>query len=472
MSLSINQRPQLGIAELERIIIEENFFLQFDIHKDAPGPHNYHTAPNTLVILKHKNFETKDLFLTEIVEKVRSVTEDIKIKKIQVVDYENSFEYYEMPAKNSRRLFKAINQLQANGAIIPISKGHLKETLISLQEHHYIKSKEADAIEASINTNLSLQDYKNKTTQTSDFTSAITLAYYYRERHFEQTKYWLCEARKYLETASKESLAKLISVDDFLLGKESGEICSNSLSIIDLFEMDEIKDSLARYKILSFCECCYPEYTYERVGQFLKKTPLIETVNLGRRYANPCYCPRDPGTRGYGKSTLDAKTITPIANALLTNSRVTKINLYQCPILDEGVLKIVNAIKNNPHSSITQMYFFDCGITDISAQEIINLLREKDQIIQIDILSPQNKISSANMCSIKRNLRCNQMLLTNRIREFILELRINNDLINIIFEYSDFLVTCSKKEDLERELLTYETDETELMEDSDNSLIS
>lgn len=471
MSLSINQRPQLGIAELERIIIEENFFLQFDIHKDAPGPHNYHTAPNTLVILKHKNLKTKDLFLTEIVEKVRSVTENIKIKKIQVVDYENSFEYYEMPAKNSKHLFKAISQLQSNGTIIPISKGHLKETLISLQGHHYIKSKEADAVEATINTSLSFQDYKNKTTQTSDFTSAIALAYYYRERHFEQTKYWLCEARKYLETTSKESLAKLINVDDFLLG----EICSNSLSIIDLFEMNEIKDSLARYKKLRFHECCYSEYTYERVGQFLKKTLSIKTVNFGPRYgySYPCHCPRDPDTHGYGKSPLDAKTITPIANALLTNSSVTKINLFQCLILDEGVLKIVNAIKNNPHSSITQMYFFDCGITDVSAQEIINLCREKDQIIQIDILSSQNKISSANMCSIKRNLRCNQMLLANRIREFILELRINNDLIDIIFEYSDFLVTCTKKEDFERELLSYETDETELMEeDSDNSLIS
>lgn len=431
MSLSINPMSKIVIEDVEKNDISR-YYLLFDLtDEDDNG------FPDTLQISKQKVRSCdpiKTLSLAQLIEKIKEVAKDIKLDVLKIDDSED--EYYQMPAKDSTLFFSVIRQLQDKVTPIFISACNFEQILLNLLKHHYLTSKDAKDFKVNIKTHRGFQD---TIIQTRDVNGAVSLAYYYRNINFETTKKWLSLAKEYLYNSGKK-LSSLINVDDFL--PEQLEVIH--LDLIELFEMDEKNFSSAKYRILNFKKCCYPRGAFERIGDFLSKTTLIEKVDFSP--SNRC----DSLCKSWKRSMLDYDTISPIANALLTNSSITELNLDKCRILDKGISEIANAIENNPKSNIIKLNLNSCRITHIGAEIVKNLIDKKEQILRINT---DFNLIDWYLTDLEKMFYVNKIKLVNYTREFMLTIIVVNDLINIIFEYLDFPIFKKQKPDIDADSL-------------------
>lgn len=416
MSISFDSISKIVVEDVEKINTDKYFlnlgFIEEEINRKDP---------NQIKIWKikvHASDSIKTLSLAELVEKIKEIAKEIDLRKIEF-DSPMECEYFQMPSKYSKVFFNAIRQLQDKVAPIFISKYKFEYTLRSLEQHHFITYEEAKDFKATIKTHLTFEEH---THQTQNVTNAVSMAYHYRYKN--QDRKWLRRAKEYLNNSGKK-LSNLINVSEFLTINEN--IDAHALDLINIFEMDEKDPLLEKIRKLEFNKCCYRLETYEQIGLFLKKTTLIEKVDLSKDYICRNLC--------IFKLALNSSTVSSIANALLTNSSITLLNVANSRILDEGVTKIVSAIENNPKSRIMRLNFFDCGMTSISVDNIKRLINKKEQIIGVNIHC--NEISNDEVQTIKSMTERNLITFINRTREFMLDLIRINDLINIVFDYLD-----------------------------------
>lgn len=319
-----------------------------------------------------KNFPDTIRFSTEstLIAKIKELTPNIYLYKLPM-SYDKESGYYVIPAKDSRIFFEAIRQLQTSGSEMCIPKKSFQKTLHSLQKKHHITPSEAELL--SIKTSLTLEEYKNEVKQTQDVQKAISLAYYYRDTtssyYEESALHWLCKAKQY---AGTRNLSEFFNIDEFLQNLKK-----INYQFVFRADFEEIVAAIARntsIKELGFCP--FTDYDAEitkGIGTLLEKTTSIEKVSL-----HSAWC--------FDGNRLNSNTITPIANALRTNTSIQSLDLNDTRISDEGVSKVVQAISANPNSKITSLNLACCGMTDKSAVEVLQLLRTNKQITWIHML--------------------------------------------------------------------------------------
>ncbi|MCE2871673.1 MAG: hypothetical protein LW714_09745 [Oxalobacteraceae bacterium] len=106
----------------------------------------------------------------------------------------------------------------------------------------------------------------------------------------------------------------------------------------------------------------------------------------------------------FSNATFDTKTLKFLIDATISNpeSKINILNLYKCPIDDEGVKVIAEALKTNSNSTITEMGISSCKLCDKGAITITEALitNPKSNIKAIDISN--NNISKEGVKAIAK----------------------------------------------------------------------
>lgn len=283
--------------------------------------------------------------------------------------------------------------------------------------------------------NITFTQYQKEIQKTKSLYEALAMAYFFKDNKSvqwyrpqekpEKIKFWLKNAKTYMETSSKESFEKLVNIEDFIENNKTNVIDSNTLDIIDIFGGENVEKSLAQYKVICLEKTYDQRQVYERVGRLLQKTTLIEvfstnqsdiTVFVGCAYQN------------------DDANIRPIVNALCFNSSLTELNFANSIVCEEAVSEVIDAIQNNPTTRITKLDLSSCQMTDMSATKLWKLISIKTQIVSLNIAYNRD-ISKSILKEIKTVLDCNIKSFVKGFSEFMLDLKIEKNLINIVLDY-------------------------------------
>lgn len=423
MSLSVNPSAKFAVEELTKLNFgEDENSLQFRFIKayEATVPEIVNSMTPTIWTRVASPDVIRFSRNSTLVEKIQQLAKGIQLYKIPR-SYDEESGYYEIPAKDSLIFFEAIRQLQAKGSDICIPTKRFQNALRSVQENHYLTSKEAEIFKEKIKTSLTLKEYESDAEKTRDVNKALSMAYYHRntERTFSSNSamYWLCEANGYL---GDKSVGKVINLDEFF--QKFKRIDSLAVFRSDAEVIADAAAKCSSIKKLYFSPfTSYYLETVKRIGSFLTKTTSIEEVVLASVWTACEY------------KRLSSETVVPIAEALSTNTSITKLDVCVTEIQDEGVLKILEAIESNPHSKIRALNFASCGITDVGAKKIIEVLRKREQITWINTYSNE-AISKSVSNEIEEILQVN---LAKNTRKIMLELSYHNYIINVVLGYLD-----------------------------------
>lgn len=297
-------------------------------------------------------------------------------KKIPTLSWPNC---HFLQARNCGVFFEAIRQLQDNGTKITINPKVLRAALCALREASYITPQEEQKLQSTIRTGLTLREFEEEVEQTWDAEKALALARYYlaqnqKWRHGDQyccqtdALWWLCNANKFLHG---QSIGSLLDLDAFF--QNFTRIAS---SFAFFSHAQEITDALARcpfIKELYVSARSNYDNISQGVGRFLERSVSVESVDLTHTDF-PYDCCRE----------LTPLSITPIANALRTNTTIQRLFLSNAYNLgNEGVLKLIQAIEANPHSAIKTLYLRNCNMTDMSATALLELLKKREDITKV-----------------------------------------------------------------------------------------
>lgn len=315
----------------------------------------------------------------------------------------------EVLAYNCPIFFAAIQQLQKDKVKLCIPKEVLQTTVDLLHEHRYITATEVETLKASIRTTPSFEDFVASTQETQNVEKAILLAYCFRNTQGDgchrDSLFWLCQAKRYLHG---KSLSKCIHLDRFFFKFKT-------INYLDLFlrEHQEIYEALLSTHIKKLSFDPYSDYSPEIVvglGHFLSKTTSVKSVTLSSVVTS-------------NRRKFNADTIMPIANGLSKNTSIQKLWLDETELGDAGVSNVVEEIAQNPHSKITHLSFFGCGMTDVSAYKLKILILKKKQILWVNIQG--NNITPDLVQKIegilqKRNSDYRSLLMKRNTQKFLL----------------------------------------------------
>lgn len=378
--------------------------------------------------------------LSEIVEKIGASSPEIKIE-------DDHHLCYKIPRESCKNFLNAIKKLQLSKFIFPLSSLSFKGILNELRENSVISFEESTEYSSTIKTSIPFYEYEENTLKEKNIESILALAYFYRDKNDDENFYpkkekivqCLKNIKKINEISSKENLAKLVDINDFIWSFKSS-IDENMLNIIDIFGADNVRASLVRYKDICFDDETYEIETYEKIGRLLQKTDSIEKLNFNVEFLLNAFVVHQT-------KPLTSKTVIPIANGLRKNSSVTELNLEKRKILDEGLCAILLAIKDNPNSSLTELNLNNCGITDAGATELRDFIFIRRHIVYLNISF--NKISPSIIKALEIGLDYNRSFLANKTREILLNLKVDKNLINIVLEYLSLSKIKDVKENLE-----------------------
>ncbi|MDP1879308.1 MAG: hypothetical protein Q8K60_00030 [Parachlamydiaceae bacterium] len=308
----------------------------------------------------------------KLVKKICELDKNINFLRIPK-SYHPEAGSYEIHAIHSNIFFKAIRQLQASDPEINIPLNLFKEALSNLQKHDYLTTSQILKHQRHIKTSLTLNEYIDDLQDSRDFKKALALAYYYiNEVNFNEKAVLscLCSAQRYL---GEESLGALIDLNGFLIKFTS----INSLIIFKTYAR-AITDTIAQCATIKKLEIsAYTDYdliTTQEIGRFLSNANFIEKASF----------PASPFTKHHYEK-LNEKTIIPIAEALRTNSSLKKLNLSGTIIGDIGVLKVIEALEVNIDSKMTELNFFNCGMTNKSAVKVLELFEKMEQLTWVNV---------------------------------------------------------------------------------------
>lgn len=282
--------------------------------------------------------------------------------------YHSESGYYEIPAKDSQIFFQAIQQIQESNSEICIPTRLFQNVLRSLQDRQHLTSQEREMWETGIKTSLTLTDYQETAFHNKDAKKAISLAHYYSNKSNSSSLVWLSRAQRYL---GNENLSDYIDLNSFLQNFDK-------IEAIEVFDpgAEKLIDSIAScssFKKLSFdLSTDYNLSNTAMIGNLIKKTTTIKEACFHSFPGSSC-------------RKLNGTTITPIAEALKINQSIELLNFCDTVIADEGVEKLIEAIKSNPNTKVKALNLYGCFMTDKSARKLIDFLRNSKQINRINI---------------------------------------------------------------------------------------
>ncbi|MBA2728287.1 MAG: hypothetical protein H0U49_08975 [Parachlamydiaceae bacterium] len=305
---------------------------------------------------------------------------------VKVIPYMNNsyLVSYEIDAKDAEYALKALTKLQSEHSNMWIPLRIIHSLLGSLQEDNYITPTAAKDIEAQQHLKWTLHEYEGVATEYRDVEKALTLAHYYNNSNIgygdissflaDDNLYWLLQAFVY---SGKRNFGQLIDLEAFFKNIYFVNTAPSFKTSVDVFKDNavDILEAMARsgaLKMLKFSP--YTHYTREvseRIGNLLKKTTSIHAVALKSTYS----------ARAWTK--LNSETITPIVDALKTNTSIMELHLSAMELGDIGILKIIDGIKSNPNSKLAYLFLDDCGMTNISGKVITEVLKNGSTALKI-----------------------------------------------------------------------------------------
>lgn len=266
--------------------------------------------------------------------------------------------------------FDSIVKLQKSGTDIPIPKTPFEEILKRLKEMQFLTQENVESIKSEIKILPvpSLNEYKEKAELTRDVKMALSLACYYRNNpdvRFSSSSafWWLCQAKDYL---NGESLGEVMNLEEFLQGFQIVD------TIYPFFRgREEIADACARCPTIKTLDPYptgyYTPETTKSIGSFLRLSTSVENVNLS----------------GGEERRIDSDNVTPIAEALTTNTSIKLLSLFTTDLDAKGIRKVISAIGSNPNSGITTLEF--CKMSKAMGEEFVEWLRAKEQITHVGV---------------------------------------------------------------------------------------
>ena len=289
--------------------------------------------------------------------------------------------YYELHAKESTRFFKEIKALQDSGVDITFSKKVLQLALYSLEIHKYITPSESQSVQEGIRTgitsDITLEQYEKESRKSNDVSKFLSLAYYHLDLEDGNPLHWLWQA----QASQNTSIGTMIDLDAFMLKvtkvQEPGIFYRHAKAIAEA-----VSRSSSVTIVNLDTDADYHEMIVENIASMLAASASIKKVLL-----QP-----DPLSK---RTRINAETVRPLAEALKKNTSTEVLGLAGQTFGDEGVVQIVDAILSNLNSNIKNINFAACDIGNRGAQKILELLKKRKDITDVNV---------AGNCNIDRSL--------------------------------------------------------------------
>lgn len=273
--------------------------------------------------------------------------------------------YTGIPATEARKFFDAIRWVQKNGAGICVPTILFQKTLGLLRRYEYMTDQEIQSLD--IQTSDTFEEYRKKVEEEKDVKGALSLANYYRSTDTTCAIHWLANAHLY---AQGLSLDGLVDLDEFFRGFES------------LNSMDSLSGWTQLALAVARCPTIKELYVspYESFSEEMVKSIgllLEQMTSVTRVYI----CSSNPSF----EKKLNSQMMAPIARGLTVNKSVQSFSVVHSPIGDEGVLKLLQALRENPDSQVSSLSFRNCNLTDVSAEELFKYMQEKPKMAHVDL---------------------------------------------------------------------------------------
>ena len=275
-----------------------------------------------------------------------------RIKEVATENFflEAKYNRHWVALKNAPKLLRAMCWLIEDGEEVIVRSDVLQNLLSKLESSRRLDSAEANEFRSQIQTCQNLTSYVASLQKTRDVNKAVALAYYYRARSGEEGEalFWLCQAAEY---AGRRGLAKYADVERFF-------------SVIGSIKSASVFDSQAREVFSLACKSgvikrlqlplstSYTPGRIEKMAEFLKVTSSVEEVVISGSF--------NPANEEEG---------------------------YKLQLGDDGLVKIVDAIASNQNSVVHTLDVSRCGLSDVSAEKLLELLKASASLTTVVVTS-------------------------------------------------------------------------------------
>lgn len=250
-----------------------------------------------------------------------------------------------------------------------------------------------------------------------DFNEAISLAKLYSTE--TKSKYcsshsknkaigWLWEAISY--KPDNIELENVISLDDFF--HQFSDLCCSYLftdSAMILLDALKRNTTITELNLSVLPDDNHSDsfnYANKNLAAYIAETKVLKKLNISMAF--------------WKKNTymLQAEDMHQIANGLKFNTSIEELNIQRQPIGDNGLIRILEALANNPRSKLKKLNILDICLTDKGAIALLDFLKKKNiSLTSLDLVHEggwpnkhenKNEISNELVMQIKKLIKMNK----------------------------------------------------------------